>query len=634
MSSTSPDFSRTAHRALAVVALALAVAAGCDSCCAEPLAPPKEAAVCVIDTTCKANDAFRFGICDSDRCGSDVECCPGTRCRADVGACVPRLLDSEFACESSADCADPAQVCAVVSIGGRPPLPTCIFESCGGDSDCGVGTGRSCFAGHCVSAAPCGGACPNGSVCEVNTNSCHTLPEGGTDANGGAQVDKSCSQECTNGLLVLADEDTMTGDVCCAIQCSCEGLPPVVPTRVGRYARVAVTAAEALVSAYDAEFGDLVVVRYGLNGTLKRFDYVDGVPAEAAAGDPSGPRGGVRAVGIDVGTHTAIAVDSAGLARVAYHDVDGNSLKVAIEGPSGVWRSHFVDGAANSGIGQTGTFSDIAVSAAGIIFVSYLAHDTTIVGVTGAATGVKLARSRNASPQSASDWEIFVIDARPFTVDPAARLESPELPRGRGLHSSLALDGTSAVIAYYDATDGDVRVALVSGAAAVVISVVDGDGQGGRFSGDVGRYPTVGLSGADLLVAYEDSARHTLRFWKGPKATPGLGGAFGVVDSLREPNRSGSHFVGAGARMATEGATADGTGTVVVHQDATSLDLRLASLQGGAWSVTTVLADGPHGFYADIAIDAGTAYVCSVVAQLDSRGKERSQVRLDVQQLP
>ena len=627
MSSSSPDLARTAHRALAIVALALTVAAGCDSCCNDPVATIGNEAICVLDTQCPEGDAFRYGICDSGGCGSDADCCPGTRCRTDLNVCFPRLLDSDFECETSADCADPAQVCAIVSVGGREPLPTCIYESCSGDSDCGIGSGRACYAGHCVTNTPCGGACPAGSVCEVNTNSCHALPTEGTDANGNPKVARSCSQECTNGLLVLANEDAMSGEICCAMQCVCEGLPPVVPTRVGRYSRVAVTPTEVLVSAYDAEFGDLVVVRHDLNGALKRFEYVDGVPAEAPSSDPNGPRGGVRGLGDNVGTHTGIAVDAAGLARVAYHGVTANSLKVAIEGPAGVWRTHFVDGAANPGQGQTGTFTDVAVSPAGIIFISYLAHDTTLAGTAGQATGVKLARSRNSAPQSAADWEFFVVDARPFTIDPTARPESAELPRGRGLHTSIALDGDAAVIGYYDFADGDVRVARFSGAAAVV-SVVDGDGQGGRLSGDVGRYATVGVDGTDLLVAYEDAARHTLRFWKGPKDTPGVGGSYGVADALREPNRSGSHFIGAGARLSTEGGT-----PVLVHQDASTLDLRFAKLEGAAFSVSTVLSEGAHGFYADVAVSAGKAYVCSVVAQLDARGKERSQVRLDVQPL-
>ena len=56
------------------------------------------------------------------------------------------------------------------------------------------------------------------------------------------------------------------------------------------------------------------------------------------------------------------------------------------------------------------------VAADGTIFVSYLAHNTTLAGVTGAATGVKLARSRTPYPTSAADWELFVVDASNFMV--------------------------------------------------------------------------------------------------------------------------------------------------------------------------------------------------------------------------
>ncbi len=643
--SSSPDLARpsfvaslfttTAERALLVTALCLTVAAGCNSCCAEePLVPDAVEKVCNLAKSCPDNDEFRYGACSQGGCETDGDCCPGTRCRTDLNACFPRLLDSEFECETNADCPDTAQVCATISVGGRDPLPTCIYETCGGDADCG--DFRACYAGLCISNTPCGGACPTGTVCELNSGSCHALPTVAIkDENGDPGVDASCTRECSNGLMILKTPNTMSGDVCCAIECVCEPLPPIVISRIGHYTRVAVSANDVLVSAYDAEFGDLVVARFNpQNGRREKpFEFVDGVPlGGVATNDPIGPRQGIREPGPNVGTHTSIAVDGAGLARIAYHDVSGNALKVAVEGPTvGTWRTHFVDGAANPDVGQVGTFTDIAVGQNGTIFVTYLAHNTTLASVTGPGTGVKLARSRNANPQSAADWELFVVDARPFTIDPALRDEPAEMPRGRGLHTALALDGQNAVIGYYDHGEGDVRVALFSGAGAptIGVSVVDGDGQGGRRTGDVGRYPAVGVSGTDLLVAYEDSARHELRYWKGPKATPGQGGAYGTADSIREPNRSGSHFVGAGARMSTDGAR-----PVLVHQDASTLDLRFATFDGAAWAPTTILDTGANGFYADVAVSAGKAFVCSVVAELDPRGKERSQLRVDIQPLP
>ncbi|HEY1098958.1 MAG TPA: hypothetical protein VGF99_08515 [Myxococcota bacterium] len=624
MSSLS-DLRSSINRAALFVSLLASVAAGCDSCCAPEVLNPPDRAACVLPAYGEGCDNpskpdFRYGECNLGGCEVDADCCPGTRCRTDQNACVPRLLDADFECETNADCEDPAQVCANVSAGGdRPPLPTCIYEACSGDADCGFG--RACFASRCVTNAPCGGSCPVGSVCEVNTNSCHPLPAAGAGIN----IEDSCRQDCTDGLLVLKDEATMVGEFCCDLQCDCRERPPIVPTRIGRYARIVVTGDEAIVSAYDGEFGDLVVVRHTLGGERTGIEYVDGVPAEAPTGDPSGARGGVRGAGLDVGTHTSIVANAEGLARVAYHDVTGNGLKVAIEGPKNVWSTHTIESTA--AIGQLGTFTDMAILGNGTLLVSYLAHLAPITGITGPASAVKLARSRTPNPTSAADWEIITVDARSVTVDPAATVEAPGMPRGRGLHTDLLVDGDVILVGYYDEIDGDVRVARIVG-TTITTTVLDGDGANGHLNGDIGRFPALGIVGIDLFVTYEDATRHALRVWRGPKETPGVGGTYGVADQLREPNRSGNRFVGAGARMSTTGHP------VLVYQDASNLDLRMATLEGSSFVPTTILADGANGFYTDVAVVGNKAYVCSVVAELDSRGKERSRLRLDVQTLP
>ena len=624
--SSSSEFQRTLNRAALFVSLFVTVAAGCDSCCTEIVNPTDAGVeVCVLRTEPCSDETqdFRFGECALGGCSVDSDCCPGTRCRTDQNACVPRLLDPEYECESNADCPDAAQVCATISTGGRPALPTCIYEKCGGDAECGFG--RACFAGHCVTSAPCNGACPEGSVCEVNTNTCHELPP---TTNAEANVDASCRQVCADdGLLVLRDERTMTGEICCDLQCECKARPPIVPTRIGRYARIALTGEEALVAAYDAEYGDLVVVRYTLGGDRTGVEYVDGVPSEPPTGDPLGARGGVRSPGLNVGKHTSIVANAAGLARVAYYDVSGNALKVAVEGPRQVWSSHTIDSAAVATLGQVGTFTDMAILDNGTLLVSYLSHLSPINGVTDPASGLKLARSRTPNPTSAADWEVLVVDARSVVIDPAATTEPREMPRARGVHSNIHLDGDVIFIASYDEIDGDVRIARIAG-TTITNSVLDGDGLGGHVSGDVGRFPAIGTIAGDLVVTYEDFTRHTLRVWRGPAATPGVGGIYGIADQLREPTRSGARFVGAGARMSTTGRP------VLVYQDASNLDLRMATFEGNSFAATTILSDGANGFYSDVAVAGNKVYICSVVAELDSRGKERSRLRLDIQTLP
>jgi hypothetical protein len=652
------------RRPLLVLAL-FASLAGCgDSCCDDDLVGiPSPPPVCNLRKECGENEAYRNGQCVRAGCETDDECCPGTRCRTELNACWPYQLDPEYACTTDADCADPAQRCLETSIGGRQPLAACVYESCDGDADCGLG--RSCFQSVCVVKAPCGGACPAGEACDVATSQCAPVPD---EAPG-------CAQACTGAsLLVFSDPRVMSGELCCAVACQCKGLPPIVPTRFGRYSRIALTGNEALVSAYDADYGDLVLARYKLDGTFAGVSYIDGVPAGAAIeADPSGPRGGIAEPGPNVGTHTSLVVDGAGQPRIAYRDEDGKALKVAVSSSNG-FIGHFVDGA--GGGSDVGKFTDLAIGADGKLYVSYFAHQAAgAPGIAGKATGLKLARSKTATPASAADWDLFWIDARPVfdpcdgqcTAAQACVLdqgaprclatttgcapgcsgseecvtgaagaecrapplppESDEVPRGRGLFSSVFVDGADVWFAYYDGIDQDLRAAKLTNGTATTW-VVDGDEQGGHRGGDVGRFPSIGKSGAQLWIAYEDFSSHELRVWQGVE--PGVDGTTTTIDQGHIEGEPGRRFVGASAALVTTGASTP----VVVYQDASTLDLKLARSGGATWEVEDVLVEGGHGFYADVVARAGQAFIVSVLAELDARGHERSRAAVTVVDLP
>lgn len=666
---------RLRSRHLVLPALLLGLVTSCaESCCETEVLIPKDGGinipVCALDKECgAANEAYRFGACGLSGCDEDegLLCCPGTRCRRDVNACVPLQLDPEYACEDDGDCPDPAMRCQEVTLGGRPALLACAYDRCQGDADCGIG--RSCYHQVCVQTAPCGGACPEGSACDVLTSQCAPIP-----AEGAAP---SCAQTCGEaGMLVFSDPDTMSGEVCCYLECQCKGLPPLLSTRYGRYARVAVSSSEVLVSAYDSDFGDLVVAHYKSDGTFSSVEFVDGMPLSGdVVADPNGPRGGIAEPGPNVGTHTSIAVDDSGRPRVAYYDVDNKSLKVAVFTDAG-WTTQTVD--SPGGDGSVGTFTDIEVEpSSGRIHITYLAHDVSgAPGIGGPASGVKLARSRTPSPAAPSDWEVRWVDARP-TFDPcngactagqqcvlgsagaacfdeatgctpacstAARCVNDgaglaclatafppsmsDFPKARGLHTSVALDGPETLVAYYDSIDGDVRFARVDAAGAVTTAVVDGDGNDGRRGGDIGRFPALVKAGDDVVVLYGDFTRHELRAWRG--ATPGTGGAFTTVDLGKESGDPGKRFVGAGARVALDANASP----LVVYQDASNLDLKMAREASGTWQPERVIEQGPHGFYSDVAVSGAQAFLVSVIAELDSRGRERSRVGLTVRNLP
>jgi hypothetical protein len=650
----------TPLRILAFVLLAVAAAAGCQSCCQGPrLIGPKT--TCELGK-CEQGDAFRFGSCQPGGCSLDTDCCPGTRCRTDVNTCSPLLLDPDYSCTTDADCKDPAQKCIATKIGDRDPLPTCVYQLCNGDSDCGFG--RICYQGRCEDQAPCGGTCPSGTACDLVTSKCAPFPKGSD----------GCDKTCGVGQLKLfTDPNTMSGEACCPLACECTDLPPIVPSRFGRYSRVVVAGGEAQVSAYDAEFGDLVLVHFKLDGTLQRLDYLDGVPTNGTpTALPTGPRGGITDPGPNVGTHTSIAADANGLVRIAYRDEDGKSVKVAIQQPDKTFKTYFLDGGDTDA--DFGRYTDIAVDASNNIYVTYLAHNATLAGVTGRGTGIKIAKSNNANPLSASDWTISVVDARPIfdacngacttgqtcvlnggaaqclsagtgcnpsctgvktcmntgtdvqCLPPPLPPEDPDFPRGRGLYTSVAMDGTTPIIAYYDAIDGDLRVVAGIGGTPVVL---DGDGQNGHSSGDVGRFPTVAKLGSNITIAYEDFGRHEVRAWQGAQTDLGTGGTYTLVERGQIPNQSGKVFVGAGARLAKDHAL-----PILVYQDASNLDLKRADFDGTAWAPQTVLKNGAHGFYSDVAVSGGKAYIVSVQAQLDARGQEASRLGLTVQPAP
>jgi hypothetical protein len=182
-----------------------------------------------------------------------------------------------------------------------------------------------------------------------------------------------------------------------------------------------------------------------------------------------------------------------------------------------------------------------------------------------------------------------------------------------------------------DHVDGDVRAARVSQTGTATVFVVDGDGQTvngiTHKTGDVGRFPSVAKVGADLLIAYEDASRHELRVWQG--STPGGNGSYTTIDTGAQPGRSGKLFVGASTRLAKNTTT-----PVVVYQDASMNDLKLATPAGSIWAATPLSTDGAHGYYADVAVENGNAYIVSLLAELDGRGIERSRLGLTIQPAP
>src|SRR5687767_10875767 len=226
---------RTTTTALLLFACALT-----DCSCDEDLLTPDTPGSCEPTYSCPSGFEYRRGECRPSRCMIDGDCCPGQKCNVAAGFCA----DQYVACSDDDDCTEVAGQTCIDFRGDRycgyPNKGNAISaagtQTCTGDADCD--SDRSCFAGRCVLYAPCNAGCPDGMVCDVDSNTCFE------DAN--------CNTTCNPGeMRVIADPDTMSGPMCCLVECACEVLPPVLAGQPGFYAAIAASQTLVFVSTYD-----------------------------------------------------------------------------------------------------------------------------------------------------------------------------------------------------------------------------------------------------------------------------------------------------------------------------------------------------------------------------------------------
>ncbi len=648
----SNDFRMRAFRQLTLAGLAMLTIGACN-CDGDTLVPVPEPDVCEPDFVCDQGLEYRRGECRVARCLSDADCCPGQTCSVAVGLCA----DQTIACTTDADCTEnPGQTCIDFRGGqfcGYPNLGSQLTEAgtqgCTSNDDCDPG--RACVGSRCVLFAPCDGGCPDGEVCDVDTNVCFAEP--------------SCELSCAAGqMLVVADPDSMSGPACCAVECACAVLPPVQPGQLGWFTDLAADGQRLVASGYDPVYGDLVVGRYDGAGFQMGLDYVDGFPDRGPiAGNPAGPRGGRADPGPNVGEHTSVAIDATGGVHVAYYDRDEGRLKYAY-GRDGTWSVSVVDEGDNVGL-----YTSIAISPGGRPSIAYMMAEGTVEPDPLPQTGLKLATASTDMPASASDWTLSVADRRPvplgpcaggcaageicsdlgtgiepacFTVsgagecpacdtgdscvevgsndllcaEPFEEVPVDDLIDGVGLFASLAFTSTGTpVIAYYDRIDGDLKVAFAQDDGSFVIRLIDGrDAADPMGAGpDVGQHASIAVGpGNALAVAYFDATNDDLVYFD-------LRGNTRVVvdDGVSPPDL---RFVGADADLVFDSR---GEPTIA-YQDPTFIDLLFARRVEGVWSTELVRGGSStalsSGFYAAQAQRGTTAFIGGVDVDFNAEG--------------
>lgn len=572
-------------------------------------------AACGNHAVCKTTKAKPNTQCCvfTDRtCNTEADCCPGQTCRADSKQCFDRFTG----CTADADCGPNGDLFCEEYTDVYGTSKRCKLHSCGAGDVCPAG--QSCFQGSCMASLPCNGSCDPGKGCVADINRCQDYALANMDPE---RPTAACPMTCTAGFIATFKEPRNIWDSCDLpkVACLCAELPPLQSNDLGRFSAIASNpGAELFVSEYDGQYGDLVVVRYGLDGVVKSTEYVDGVPSATPTYGPSGVRGGVAEPGDDVGRYTDIAV-SGGRAFVSYYDVTNGDLKFALRGTDGTWSKHTVDSA-----GNVGMYTSIAIGADGRPAISYFQYgaDATFdvsqcpgtppTGALKNVTALKLARANTSSPASASDWTVKVLacaDRAPTLtadggeIEPALQQVSP----GVGLFTSIAFKGSDAVIAYQrrnktSATpaDGDLYALTVDSAGTASAPVLI------DASGDTGFFPDVKIANDGTIgIGYHDFTSKAFKFYYQPSLTAGTTSE--IIDTGINPNLPGDQgWVGTDSAIVYGGPGI----TYALYQDATHGDLKLARRENGAWQGrTSPRVDGAVGFFADAVRDGTKLFI-------------------------
>ncbi len=587
-------------------------------------------------------------------CTTEADCCPGQTCPSDRKKCFDKAVN----CEKDADCGDKGDSFCEVYSDTYGTSNRCRFHTCSALGACPEG--QACFQGECMADLPCGGKCSApGSACVPSINRCQDY------ANPTDRADAACPMSCNAGFIATFNDNRNIWDACTLadVKCVCAELPSLHSNDLGRFSSVAVEPGQALwASTYDGQFGDLVVMKYGLDGVKQKTDYVDGVPTGAPKYGPSGARGGIDTPGDDVGRYTDIAF-GAGNVYVSYYDVKNGDLKVAIHGAEGGWASHKVDGSN----GDVGLYTSIALDSDGNPGVSYFQKggdtgfniaDCPAPQPTGAkqyVTALKFARATKAVPAAESDWVVKTVAclSRPpppcdacanICADPGtgpdcfqsgtgctgcdpnteacvtvggaakcAKRYNPsvlvDVPMGVGVFSSLAFNGKEAVIGYMlrnppatakAAAKGDLYGVKISAANAPGAPVLLDS------NGDTGYFPDVKIDPVtkNIAIGYHDFSDKTFKFYYSAQLQAGVTPE--IIDNGVTLGAAGDQsWVGTDSAIVFGGAAGQ---TWAVYQDPTKGDLKVAK-RGARWQVLNSLAtEGAVGFFADGVFEGGKLY--------------------------
>jgi hypothetical protein len=429
----------------------------------------------------------------------------------------------------------------------------------------------------------------------------------GCDQKKMCEVDDDCmKQQCDVGKIPQCQQN----------MCVCT--PDIPHGNQGDYSSMTIIDQTAYVAAYNSTYGDLMIGNIEPPGRVVNWSYVDGIPEEAPAMVGSHVRGGISDPGDDVGQFTSIARAPKGEPVVSYYDATHGALKFASFGAIR-WHAHVVDkgsGAPEQMGDQIGKWTSLTIDSKGRPGIAYSAivHSGTTSGKDEGQ--LRFAQANTDDPQSAADWTITIVDARPLPPPPMGMSTVNLQPDTISLMTSAARrNDDSPAIAYYDRERGNLRFAeLKSG--KWVTSILDGEDMMGKDTADVGQFPSLIFDTGNVgHISYVDASHDNLLYVNTETKTPEV-----VDDGYRPMDETTSdglpspvfHLVGDSSSIQFAGDQ-----TVIAYQDSTSVELRMALRDAsGKWTTQSIAGHaipyvGSYGFWASAQVGGRGVYIGS-----------------------
>lgn len=411
----------------------------CAMNCVNPQADPRYCGDC--DTSCPTGHVCDGGSCmDPGDCRSiGVDCSGFTYCDESSGECLP-------GCTEAQQCNGDHEVCDT-------DIHDCIcapgFERCEGvcvdtqidpnfcgDCSRSCPIGEVCEAGMCLDLDDCRNndtGCSGFTYCDQATGECLRGCEVDVQCVGENETCDTVAHECVCatgfhqcGAVCVSDSDVNT----CGASCT----PCLAPPNATAACNLG---ACDFICDETYEPCDQMCCRTSCPPGQALYDGVCG-EIHLQIVDETG----------NIGSYSALALDAAGRAHIAYYASSGRDLAHAAQQLDDSWSLERPDGA-----DEVGQHTSIAFDPNGVLHIAYYnASDKDLMLATKQADGV---------------WTVDVVDGEGDV----------------GQHTSLAFDSAGDPhISYYDSGNGALLHATRQSGGGWAVEVVDSDGNVGRFT--------------------------------------------------------------------------------------------------------------------------------------------------------